>query len=374
MIKILHVADVHLSSSDEKTKKYCLQVFDEIMVHAKGYNVDYLIFAGDVFNSYKDVAEMKVDFRSRIKTIPDSCEVIFVAGNHEYLHSGIANPIISVNDLGVSSGSVIEYSTDRPFTLLKRGGLEFFAIPHHNEYSSYINWEIPEKESCRICIAHAQVSGLNFEGISDEAEENTSLIDPDVFKRIKADYVAMGHIHNAAKHKLSGCDLSYPGSARVWRNGEYGERKVELITIDEKAKITKSVIPVVIKSAGQYRLYELPLDLDGGCAEIDAICSQWGPNDCVEIMLEGVVDDENAVAKLDSSIKSRFEKKVRALTVNRDAVFAVTGIAEHPIAKKFIEIWRAGKPGPADAEGIKAWLKARQIGLTEIKNAMEALQ
>jgi len=91
-------------------------------------------------------------------------------------------------------------------------------------------------------------------------------------------------------------------------------------------------------------------------------------------MLEGVVDDENAVAKLDSSIKSRFEKKVRALTVNRDAVFAVTGIAEHPIAKKFIEIWKAGKPGSADAEGTKAWLKARQIGLTEIKNAMEALQ
>ena len=374
MIKILHVADVHLSSSNEKTKKYCLQVLDEIVEHVKGYNADYLIFAGDVFNSYKDVAEMKVDFRSRIKTIPDSCEVIFVAGNHEYLHSGIANPKISTNDLGVASGNIIEHSKDSSFTLLRRGGLEFFAIPHHNEYSTYINWEITEKESCRICIAHAQVSGLNFEGISDEAEENTSLIDPDVFKRIKADYVAMGHIHNAAKHKLSGCDLSYPGSARVWRNGEYGERKVELITIDEQTKIIKSVTPVTIKSAGQYRRYELALDLDGGCLEIDVISNEWGINDCVEIILEGVVDDENAVAKLDSSIKSRFEKKVRELTVNRDDVLAVTGIAEHPIAKKFIEIWRAGKPGPADAEGIKAWLKARQIGLTEIKNAMEALQ
>ena len=183
----------------------------------------------------------------------------------------------------------------------------------------------------------------------------------------------MGHIHSADKHKLPGCDLSYPGSARVWRSGEYGERKVELITIDEKAKIIKSVTPVIIKSAGRYRRYDLPLDLDGGCLEIDVISSQWGPNDCVEIMLEGVVDDENAVAKLDSSIKSRFEKKVRELTVNRDAVFAVTGIAEHPIAKKFIEIWKAGKPGSEDAEGTKAWLKARQIGLTEIKNAMEAL-
>jgi DNA repair exonuclease SbcCD nuclease subunit len=195
MIKILHCADVHLSSSDEKTKKYCLPVLDEIVEHAKEHNADYLIFAGDVFNSYKDVAEMKVDFRSRIKTIPDSCEVIFVAGNHEYLHSGIANPKIGANDLGVASGNVIEHSRDQAFTLLKRGELEFFAIPHHSEYSSYVNWGIPEKENYRICIAHAQVSGLNFEGVSDEAEENTSLIDPDVFKRIKADYVAMGHIH-----------------------------------------------------------------------------------------------------------------------------------------------------------------------------------
>ena len=159
MTKILHVADVHLSSSDEKTRKYCLLVLDEIAEHAKEHNADFLIFAGDVFNSYKDVAEMKVDFRSRIKTIPDSCEVIFVAGNHEYLHSGIANPKISANDLGVSSGNVIEYSTDRPFTLIKRSGLDFFAIPHHSEYSFYVNWEIPEKENYRICIAHAQVSG-----------------------------------------------------------------------------------------------------------------------------------------------------------------------------------------------------------------------
>jgi exonuclease SbcD len=374
MIKILHCADVHLSSSDEKTKKYCLLVLDEIVEHAKEHSADYLIFAGDVFNTYKDVAEMKVDFRSRMKNIPDSCEVIFVAGNHEYLYSGIENPKISANDLGVPSGNVIEHSKDRPFTLLKRGGLEFFAIPHHSEYSSYVNWEIPEKENYRICIAHAQVSGLNFEGISDQAEENTSLIDPDVFNRIKADYVAMGHIHNAGKHKLSGCDLSYPGSARVWRNGEYGERKVDLITIDEQTKNIKLVTPVIITSAGQYRRYELPLDLDGGCSEIDEIWKEWGPNDCVEIMLEGVVDDENEIAKLYSSIESRFEKKVRELTVKRDDVFAVTGIAEHPIAKKFIEIWKTGRPDFADAEGIKAWLKARQIGLTEIKNAMEALQ
>lgn len=374
MIKILHVADLHLSSSDEKTKKYCLLVLDEIVEHAKAHNVDYLIFAGDVFNTYKDIAEMKADFRSRIKTVPDSCEVIFVAGNHEYLNSGIANPKIGANDLGVAAGNVIEHGKDQAFTLIKRGGLEFFAIPHNSEYSSYVNWEIPEKENYRICIAHAQVSGLNFEGISYEAEENTSLIDPDVFKRIKADYVAMGHIHRAGKHQLPGCDLSYPGSARVWRIGEYGERKVELITIDEKAKIIKSVNALVIKSAGQCRSCELPLDLNGGCAEIDAICSQWGANDSVEIILEGVVDDENAVAKLDSSIKSRFEKKVRELTVNRDAVFAVSGIAEHPIAKKFIEIWQEAKPDTTQESKIKAWLKARQIGLTEIKNAMEALQ
>jgi predicted phosphodiesterase len=316
---------------------------------------------------------MKVDFRSRIKNIPDSCEVIFVAGNHEYLHSGMENPKISANDLGVPSNNVIEQSKDRPFTLLKRGALEFFAIPHQNDYSSYVNWEIPEKESYRICVAHAQVSGLNFEGIND-AEENTSLIDPDVFNRIKADYVAMGHIHNAGSHKLAGCALSYPGSARVWRSGEDGERKVELIKIDEQTKNIKSVTPLTIKSAGQFRSYELPLDLEGGCPDIDNICSEWGPNDSIEIILAGVVNDENAIAILDSSIKSRFEKKVRELKVNRNEVLAVTGIADHPMAKKFLEIWQAGKPGSEDAEVIKVWLKARQIGLTEIKNAMEALQ
>ncbi|MBA7568436.1 hypothetical protein ES708_10157 [subsurface metagenome] len=184
----------------------------------------------------------------------------------------------------------------------------------------------------------------------------------------------MGHIHCAGKHKFAGCNLSYPGSARVWRNGEYGERKVELITIDEKNKLIKSVTPVIIKSAGQYRCYKLPLDLDGGCSEIEAICKEWGINDCIEIILEGVVNDENTVAELDSSVKSRFEKEVRELNINRDDVFAVTGIAAHPIAKNFIETWKTYTPESEDLEEIKAWLKARQMGLIEIKNAMEALQ
>lgn len=372
MKTILHCADLHLSASDEKTKKYCLCVLDEILEHVKNKKADFLIFAGDVFNTYKDVAEMKVDFRSRIKSVPDSCEVIFVVGNHEYLYSGIKNPKISTNDLGIASANIIEYSNDRPFTLLKREGLEFFAIPHNKEYSSYINWVIPEKENYRICIAHAQVSGLHFEGINEESEENTSFIDQDVFNRVKADYITMGHIHSAGTHILG--KLSYSGSARVYRSGECGERKVDVILIDEKAKNIKSVTPVIIKSAGQYRPYELPLDLDGGCAALDEISKAWGANDSVEIMLEGVVDNENEAAKLESLIESKFGTILRVLSINRENVFAVDGISSHPIAKKFIELWKQAKPDEKDKDATKAWLKARQMGLTAIKTAMEKLQ
>jgi len=372
MKTILHCADLHLSASDEKTKNYCLEVLDEILNHVKEHNLDFLIFAGDVFNTYKDIDAMKVDFRSRIKALPEACEVVFVAGNHEYLY-GKDNAKISGNDLGISPANIIEHSNDRPFTLIKREGIEFFAIPHNKEYSSYVNWVIPEKENYRICIAHAQVSGLNFEGINDEAEENTSLIDSDVFNRVKADYVAMGHIHTEKKHQLKDCDLYYPGSARVWRGGEAGERKVGLLVIDEKTKQINIATPIVIKSAGQYRRYELPLDLDGGCAELDEISKVWGINDSVEIMLEGVVDDENDVAKLESLIKAKFGLKLRELSINRDNVFAVDGISAHPIAKKFIELWKEAKPDEKDPDATKAWLKARQLGLTEIKNAMEEL-
>lgn len=374
MKTVLHCADLHISSSDEKTKQYCLGVLDEIIEHTKSQKADFLIFAGDIFNSYKDVTNMKGDFRSRIKTLPDSCEVIFVTGNHEYLYSGMKNPKISGIDLGISSGNVVEYTKERPLMLFKYEGIEFLAIPHNSEYSSYINWELPEKENYRLCIAHAQVSGFNFEGINEDVEEETTLLDPDVFDKVKADYVAMGHIHSSTKHKLSNnCELSYPGSARVWRSGEKGERKLEILTIDDKAHKIMSITLLPIKSAGQYRHYELPLDLDGGCIELDNISKAWGSNDYIDIRFEGIVDDENMVAELESSIISKFNKKVRELHINRENVFAVDGISSHVIAKKFIDIWERDKPAE-DEEDISAWLKARQIGLTHIKRAIEALQ
>jgi DNA repair exonuclease SbcCD nuclease subunit len=371
MIKILHCSDIHLSASDEKTKSYCLGVFDEILQKAKEMKTNYLIFAGDLFNSYNDLEKFKDDLRIRLKNIPENTETIFICGNHEYLHSSKKNTIISKYDFAIHPDRIVEYSNDNPFKLMLRDKIEFLAIPHNSDYSSYINWNIPEKKDYRVCIAHAQVLGLNFEGI-DEGETNRSFIDPELFVRFKADLVLMGHIHSEQKTSIAGAQLYYPGSARVWRSGESGERKVALITIDNKN--ISSIEPINLKSAGQYRKYELPLSLDGNCLAMDEISKEWGPNDYIDIKLEGIVDDEHTVSKLEDSIKLKFESAVRILVIDRAEVFSVEGISSQAIAKKFVELWEKEKPNSKDEKATKYWLKARQMGLSKIKEALEALQ
>lgn len=358
-MKILHCADLHIKLDE---KKYCFKVLDEIIQDAIDKKVDFLLFAGDVFDSYKDLIELKNDFRNSIKKLPSKCEAFFLVGNHEYLHSETKNPKVKNNDLGLE---VIEYSKENPFFIINRDGIEFLMIPHNKDYNDYVKWNVPEKKDLRICVAHAQVSGLHYEG----NEENSSLMPIEIFSKFKADYVAMGHIHSYNNQVTpNNCKLTYPGSARIWRSGESGERKINLINID-KGKINNEEI--IIKSAGLYRYYKLPLDLDGTYKDIAKISTEWGVDDYIEIDFEGIVDDENLVAKLEKDIKAKF--KTREMNIKRDNVQAVSGISEHVIAKKFLELWGKNKVNTTDEEN-RLWLKARLIGLRKIKEAMERLQ
>jgi DNA repair exonuclease SbcCD nuclease subunit len=358
-MEILHCADLHIKKDEEK---YCFQVLDEIIKNANDKKVKFLLFAGDVFDSYNDLINLKDKFREKIKTLNKNCEAFYLLGNHEYLHSKAKNPEIRKNDLGLE---IIEYSKEKPYSLIKREGVEFLMIPHNKDYNDYLKWDVPEKENLRICVAHAQISGLHYEG----GEDNFSLMHPDLFSRFKANYVAMGHIHSYSNVTITNnCKLTYPGSARIWRSGENGERKINLITIDDN-KITDEEI--VIKSSGLYRYYKLPLGLDGTYKDMDKISKEWGKNDYIDIAFEGIVDDENLAVELEKDIRANF--KSRVLSIKRKDVYAVSGISYHVMAKKFLELWQKEKVNIKENEK-KLWLKARLIGLKKIKEEMEKLQ
>ena len=83
MIKLIHCADLHLT--EKGNKRYSLSVLEEIVSITLEQKASILIFAGDLFDTFKDAESMRMKFREMILPLDESCEIYWLPGNHEIL-------------------------------------------------------------------------------------------------------------------------------------------------------------------------------------------------------------------------------------------------------------------------------------------------
>jgi hypothetical protein len=163
--------------------------------------------------------------------------------------------------------------------------------------------------------------------------------------------------------------LSYPGSARVWRRGELGPRGVTRITLD--TRITTEFLPLA--SAGQYHCYDAPLLLDG-TIPVPAEAGAWKAEDFIELRLRGIVSDEHALKREIEAWRERHGGKIRRLEIKDKDVSILGGIEHHKLARSFLERWRALEPETGDPDYERKrqiWIRARDLGLNQIKDTLE---
>ncbi len=357
MARIIHCADLHLASDEAA---YSLAVLDEIVALAA--SADFLLVAGDLFDSFADLERMKGELRGRLAALPPRCRAIVIPGNHEHLRMGGAS-LASV-DLGPGI-----FALERPFARFEGAGVEILAIPFAESYADYLEWPVPPKGArARIVMAHGTLASELFAGVPD-GEEPGGVFDADLFARLGCDYAALGHIHAARSETSGALTLSYPGSARVWRRGETGPRTV--CSIEVRPDVPRlELSTIALASAGEYREHEVPLNLDGSLPDLSAIAEGWRPADWVRLLVSGVINDEHAARGLERALEATYGGRVRRIELDRERVLAFDGISSEPIARKFIELWAAEEPATNGAER-EIWLKAREIGLLKIKDALE---
>lgn len=355
MIHMLHCADLHLSADEEF---YGLAVLDEIITTAISHHCSWLLFAGDLFDSYADVERLEEQFRLRIAKLPPEIRTLVIAGNHERLRIGSKR--LSALDL-----SPARFVADVPYELIREPDVELLAVPFASSHSDYPDWRLLEPRApIRIALAHGSIAGMHFPGVDEEEEQG--VMDPDLFARHRISLVALGHIHTARTERLDDVTFCYPGSARVWRRGESGPRCVNLVTLADGPEIR--LLPLT--SAGEYRRYELPLDLDGSLPKLETMTADWGSADWVELAVSGVIEDETSLARSEAEMQRRFAGVVRRLEVTREGVLTLEGIASQPAAKRFLDLWKAHEP--PDPGRRRVWLKARELALLKMKELLEA--
>ncbi len=378
MPRILHASDLHLSNSE---REYGLAVFSELVEIAEREKVDYFIFCGDLFDTFADAEKLRIDFRNILEN--RSFEFLYLPGNHEDLRRGGGD--LARLDLGPA-----KILSGKPFEILQRNcdglDIEFLAIPHQLEYSTYSNWPVNSKAApIRLALAHGVVAGMSYQGPDEEG--GGAAIDVDLFQRFSVDYAAMGHIHgrrmqnfpnpvdaNAGGNagpgsRSNSLTISYPGSSRVWRKGELGPRGALLFELSQNTAGNGGTVSepvfIPIHAAGEYRHYDLPLTLEGAPPNLDRILSKWGKNDFIELEFSGLVEDEKIVAQLAESLKAQYGNAVRKLEIDREGISALPGIASHPVVKNFLEEWNRRKPSTLSEHQV--WMRARHLALNALK-------
>ena len=254
-MKILHTSDWHLGinfkgrSFEEVHKKFLEWLIDTI----KKENIDVLIVAGDIFDSYNPPNyALKMYHSFLADAIKHLKHIFIIAGNHDSISTlEISKDILSsfnihviadiknLDDLIFNVGDFIVCAV--PFlrerfiktTSLKLSDKELELSEGIKKFYNEIYKRAKKYNKKIIATGHLSVRGALF---SDSEREiyigKIKTISPEIFKHF--DYTALGHIHKPQKIAKN---IYYSGSPVPLSFGETEEKRV--LIIDENIKEIK---------------------------------------------------------------------------------------------------------------------------------------
>ena len=371
MLKIIHASDLHLSSGSDK--EYGLEVLRELVGLANAKQADFLLLAGDLFDSFKDLKDNSLLNAVRLETrlLREGCRALYIPGNHEELGRGPKDKLSNF-DLGRLELMTGEASAFGGKTV-ETPDAEFICVPHAADYSGYRQWKLPAKTPgrARVLLMHGTSSAV-YRG-PDAEDQQAGVIPDSLFAWVEADYAALGHVHAARESLVGGALAVYCGSARVWRKWEDGPRKA--VFFETEGGRIGAREDLVLKSAGEFRHFTVPVNPDStippaAMQELLDKC-QAPYRDYIVLSFSGLVEDANALAELKIVVESVLKaKNPRKLEIISEEVESYGGLAENGLAKQFLEKLDARRP-PEGSPELPLWLAARQQGLAALAGGLE---
>ncbi len=242
--RFLHAADLHLGSPlqslgdlvdpalHEKAKKLVNNVFQNLVDLAKSKSVDFVILAGDIYDTADRDPGAQLKFFSGLSQLKNAGIKVFMAhGNHdplsaEYLNGSQSPKDVHIFPAGEVSKEVITMSNGAEVTV---GGISYSS-------SSEPNNLVPLFKSVTgktvVGVLHTNVGGNsqhgNYAPCSISDLENSTV-----------NYWALGHIHDRQVHETSKGYWAYPGNlqGRSTKPTECGPKGVLIVEVDESGLI-----------------------------------------------------------------------------------------------------------------------------------------
>lgn len=289
MIRFLHCADLHLDSpfsgldamQSEARREEQRELFRALICHAKNRRVDFLLIAGDLFDS-------GFTSSSTIKFVADmlstlDCPVIISPGNHDpFVEGGLYSAAFPENVKIFTSEKLSSFYFSKNNVCIH--GYAFTSERH--EEGPLDGGMTVDPTKINILCAHADLDAP----LSSYAPMTGSQLAASGF-----DYAALGHVHNAPKPMTFGKTLvSYSGCLEGRSFDELDFGGAMEVTVDGN-RVTSEKIRIA-----KHRYMVETIDITGAEKDSDVIdrirqriaVSGYREETALRVVLTGVISPE----------------------------------------------------------------------------------
>ena len=277
-MKLLHTADWHLGKKldDFSRIEEQKEVLEEICIIAEQENVDAVLVAGDLFDTFNPSTEAVELFYKTLKRLSNNgkCPVIAIAGNHDsperieapdplarecgIIFAGFPDTLISPFELESGLKTI---KCEKGFVEIKipdeEAHLRVLLTPYANEYrlKTYLGMEDSEESLRRVLEENWQKhytrycddKGVNIlishlfvmnegEDMPEEPDDEKPIVHAGGTQAVytsnipaKIQYIALGHLHRMQHVGSSNGPVYYSGSPLSYSFSEAGQDKYVLI-------------------------------------------------------------------------------------------------------------------------------------------------
>lgn len=291
MIKIFHIADLHLDSPfsggdirrSEAGRNRLRQVFRRMMKHIRETGYDIVLIAGDLYDCGFVTEETAEMIRSELGSLP--CPVVISPGNHDPYGKG------SLYSSSGFSDNVHIFKEEKPtkFDFDNIGVSVWGYAFNETVYKENPIKDIEtDRRNINILCAHGEIGAP----LSPYAPMTYGDIEQAGFI-----YAALGHIHKApAIFRSTSCTCAYSGFAEGRAFDEIGKGSALSVSIFETGENSEVKIEPLSFSSYSFEILPVNVYLHQNDAEIAASVSLaisekgYGKNNAVRVNLEGFLD------------------------------------------------------------------------------------
>ena len=276
-MKILHTSDWHVGKrlmGRERLQEQA-EVLDEIVAICDREQIDLVLLAGDVYDTYTPSAEAEQLFYAKIKRVAGEHRAVFlISGNHDDgVRLSAVAPLSGEHGIYVMGNArtiPLPETNNRATRAIQMGtGFAIFenangvrvyvgALPYPNEarfkeeksdlpYVERIQGWMQESMQGNaenlpsVFMGHLFVAG----GAVSDSEREIDLggaraVPPDALP--KADYIALGHLHK--KQKMGKGNVYYSGSPLQYSFDETADKSVKVFTLNQNGVQNLKDIPL----------------------------------------------------------------------------------------------------------------------------------